>query len=112
MPFVQVRSYGELVAAQLQPWRLGAMMFAIFGAIALGIAAVGLSSVMVYCVSQRTQEIGVRMALGAQRSDVVRLFAAQLSRAIGAAVIVGGAVSLIGSRWIADCSTRRRPTTR
>jgi predicted permease len=102
MPFVQVRSYGELVAPQLQPWRLGAMMFAIFGALALGIAAVGLYSVMAYWVSQRTREIGVRMALGAQRSDVVRLVAAQSARAIGAGVIVGGVVSLIGSRWIAD----------
>ena len=102
MPFVQVRSYSELVAPQLQPWRLGATMFAIFGAIALGIAGVGLYSVMAYWVSQRTQEIGVRMALGAQRSDVVRLVATQSARAVGAGLIVGGVVSLVGSRWIAD----------
>jgi putative ABC transport system permease protein len=102
MPFVQIRSYAELVAPQLQPWRLGATMFAIFGAIALGIAAVGLYSVMAYWVSQRTSEIGVRMALGAQRSDVVRLVAAQSSRAIVAGLILGGLASLVGSRWIAD----------
>lgn len=102
MPFVQVRSYDELVAPQLQPWRLGATMFALFGAIALIIAGVGLYSVMAYWVSQRTQEIGVRMALGAQRSDVVRLVAVQSARAVVAGVLLGGLASLVASRWIAD----------
>ena len=102
MPFVQIRSYAELVGPQLQPWRLGATMFALFGAIALLIAAVGLYSVMAYWVSQRTQEIGVRMALGARRSDVVRLVATQSSRAIVAGLAVGGGVSLVAAPFIGD----------
>jgi predicted permease len=102
MPFVQVKPYSELLAPQLQPWRLAATMFTLFGAIALVIAAVGLYSVMAYWVSQRTQEIGVRMALGARRSDVVRLVALQTSRAIVAGLALGGIGAFVASRWITD----------
>ena len=102
MPFVTVRPYSELVAPQLQPWRLGATMFTLFGGIALVIAAVGLYSVMAYWVSQRRHEIGVRMALGAQRSHVVRLVALQSSRAVAAGLLLGAAGALIASRWIGD----------
>ena len=102
MPFVTVRPYSELVAPQLQPWRLAATMFTLFGIIALVIAAVGLYSVMAYWVTQRRHEIGVRMALGAQRSDVVRLVALQSSRAVIAGLALGGAVALVTSRWLTD----------
>jgi ABC-type antimicrobial peptide transport system permease subunit len=102
MPFVQVRPYSTLVAPQLQPWRLGAIMFTLFGVIALIIAAVGLYSVMAYWVSQRTHEIGIRMSLGARRSDVVRLVALQSSRAVIAGLVLGGVVAFVASRWISD----------
>jgi predicted permease len=99
MPFVTVRTYADLVAPQLQPWRLGATMFAVFGAIALLIAGIGLYSVLSYWVSQRTSEIGIRMALGARRADVVRMVLVQSSRAVGAGVLLGGAIALFASRW-------------
>jgi predicted permease len=102
MPFVQVRPYSTLVAPQLQPWRLGAIMFTLFGVIALIIAAVGLYSVMAYWVSQRTHEIGIRMSLGARRTDVVRLVALQSSRAVVAGLVLGGVVAFVASRWISD----------
>ena len=102
MPFVQVKTYGELLEPQMQPWRLGATMFTLFGVIAVVIAGIGLYSVLAYWVSQRTHEIGVRMALGAQRGDVIRLVAAQSSKAILAGVLIALPIALIASRWIAD----------
>jgi predicted permease len=102
MPFVQVKSYGELLAPQMQPWRLGATMFTLFGVIAVVIAAIGLYSVLAYWVSQRTHEIGVRMALGAQRADVIRLVAAQSSKAVLAGLLIALPIALLASRWIAD----------
>ncbi len=101
-PFIEVSPYIDLVAPQLRPWRLGATMFTLFGAVALVISAVGLYSVMAYWVSQRTHEIGVRMALGARRADVVRLVVSQASRPIVIGLTLGGAAAALASRWIAD----------
>ena len=109
MPFVEVRSYSDIVAPQLQPQRLGATMFTLFGVVALLIAAVGLYSVMAYWVSQRTNEIGVRMALGAERSDIVRLVALQSSRAVVAGLVIGSVVALVASRWISDMLYQTSP---
>lgn len=102
MPFVRIEPFTRIVAPQLRPWRLGATMFTVFGLIALVIAAVGLYSVMAYWVAQRRHEIGVRMALGATGADVVRLIAAQSSRAIGLGLVAGGAVAIFASRWVVD----------
>ena len=102
MPFVQVKTYSELVKPQLQPWRLGATMFTLFGVVALIMAAVGLYSVMAYWVAQRSHEIGVRMALGARRLDVMRLVARQSSRPVLAGLVLGGVAAFAASRWITD----------
>lgn len=102
MPYVSVSSYKELVVPQLQRWRLSATMFTLFGVLAVLIASVGLYSVMAYWVSQRTHEIGVRLALGAARSDVVRLVAWQSSRPILAGLAIGCLTAFYASRWITD----------
>ncbi|MES2522611.1 MAG: ADOP family duplicated permease [Gemmatimonadota bacterium] len=102
MPYVEVASFADLVAPQLRPWRLGATMFTLLGGIALGIAVVGLYGVMALLVSQRTHEIGVRMALGANAMDVVRLVSWQSIRAVLTGLAVGLGSAVIASRWIAD----------
>jgi ABC-type antimicrobial peptide transport system permease subunit len=100
MPYVRVQSLEELVAPEMRPWRLGATMFGVFGALALAIAAVGLYGVVAYSVSQRTQEIGVRMALGARREDVIRLVVVGGMRVVGAGLALGIGIALVAGRWI------------
>jgi len=96
LPYLSVRALQDDVAAQKRSWRMGATMFLAFGLLALAIAAVGVCGVTAYGVSQRTREIGVRIALGAQPGGVVRLVLAQgvTAAAAGAAVGLLGAVAL------------------
>ena len=94
LPYVSVRSLAEAVAPQWRSWRLGATMFTAFGLLALAIAALGLYAVTAYGVTQRTQEIGVRIALGAQRPHVVRLVVTQAARATAIGAAVGLVIAL------------------
>jgi predicted permease len=99
--FVRVTPMEEVVAPELRPWRLGATMFTLFGALALLVAAVGLYSVVSYGVAQRTHELGVRIALGARARDVVRLVLGEGVRTTVLGVVVGLAGALFAGKWVA-----------
>jgi putative ABC transport system permease protein len=80
------------------PQRLGVTLFALFSAIALALATIGIYGVATYVAALRTREIGVRMALGATRSTVRRLILQQSAWPIAAGILVGFAGALYASR--------------
>jgi predicted permease len=102
LPYVKVRSLREAVSRELRPWRLGFSMFALFGGLALVVAAVGTYSVMQFSVTQRVPEIGIRMALGARRGNVIRLFAREAVRISALAGLGGVAVVLLAGPLVSE----------
>ena len=98
--YVTVTPLADILGRETQSWRLGATMFSVFGALALALAAIGLYGVIAYSVAQRTQEMGVRVALGAQAGDVVRLVLTEGMRIAVVGVVLGSGVALVVSRWV------------
>ncbi len=94
LPVAQVREMEEVIAASTTRPRFLTVLLSLFSAIALGLAAVGIYGVMAYTVAQRTQEFGIRLAIGAAPADVLRLVMGQ-GLTLGLVGIVAGAIGAI-----------------
>lgn len=99
--FVSTATMQSAIDPQVRPWKLGATVFAMMGLLALIVAAVGLYSVMSYLVAQRTREIGVRLALGAQGSSIVLLIVRSSVGMAAAGVAIGLVIALWAGRFVA-----------
>ncbi|MEX2154692.1 MAG: ADOP family duplicated permease [Gemmatimonadaceae bacterium] len=98
--YVTVMPFSDIVGSQKRSWNLGATMFTAFGVLALVLAAIGLYSVIAYNVAQRTHELGVRRALGAQTGDVVRMVVVDGVRLASIGIAIGVALALGAGRWV------------
>jgi putative ABC transport system permease protein len=96
LPMAAVATMDQLLADSLSRSRFTTLLLGIFSVVALVLAAVGVYGLIAYSVTQRTQELGIRIALGAQRRDVLRLVLAQGTRLtlLGVAIGVSGALAL------------------
>jgi putative ABC transport system permease protein len=102
LPLFDVRTMDQRLAGSLATARFNTLLLTLLGAIGLALAATGIYGVIAYFVSQRTQEIGVRIALGATRSSVVRLILGQALRPVAIGSVVGVAASLAASRVLSS----------
>jgi len=91
IPILSLRTFAQHLDSNLDLWlvRAGAALFSIFGALALGLAVVGLYGVKAYSVARRTREIGIRMALGAQAGAVLRMIMREGSIMLFSGIIIG-----------------------
>ena len=101
-PLTSVKTMNEVIGATTAPRRFNALLLGVFAAIALVLATVGIYSVISYSITARTQEIGIRMALGARRPAILLL----VLRKGMALTLIGAAIGLVGAlaltRWISS----------
>jgi ABC-type antimicrobial peptide transport system permease subunit len=99
-----------IVGRTVAPWRFNMVVFSVYSAAAVAFAAIGLFALIAYAAKQRTREIGVRVALGAKPSDVVRLFVGEGARLAIAGVAIGIPVAWILSRLLSSLLFGVSPT--
>ena len=96
------QSMDEIISESLATQRVSLILLGAFAVLALGLASSGIYGVISYVVQQRTQEIGVRMALGAKRYDVLRLILAEGMKMAGIGVVIGLAAAFGLTRLMAS----------
>ncbi|HMD08899.1 MAG TPA: ABC transporter permease [Candidatus Acidoferrum sp.] len=109
-PVTEVLSMNELISNSLSPQRSNMLLLAAFAGLALVLTAVGIYSVLSYAVRRRVREIGIRMALGASHSDVLKMVLTDGLKPILLGIIIGFAVALALGRVVSSLIFGVRPT--
>jgi len=112
LPLFEIRTMEQLVAQETAGARTESLLVGLFAGLAALLAAVGIYGVMAYLVAQRTREIGIRMALGAHRSDVLRLVVGRGLKLTLIGVAIGNASALGLTRFLASLLYDVKPTDR
>ncbi|MGA7767781.1 MAG: ABC transporter permease [Candidatus Sulfotelmatobacter sp.] len=102
IPVTQVRTMKELMFSELSQPRFATVLLSTFAGLAITLTIVGLYGVMTYTVSRRTREIGVRMALGAQRGTVLTMVMRDAAILLGAGIAIGIAAALVSASVLHD----------
>jgi putative ABC transport system permease protein len=110
IPLSQVQSMDDLMAVSLAQQRFNMLLLGLFSALALVLAAVGIYGLMAYTVSQRTHEIGVRVAVGAQRRDVFAMIVGDAAKLAFLGIAMGIAAALALTRLMASLLFEVTPT--
>jgi predicted permease len=103
-PIYKVQTMRQIVADSMSEQRFPMMLVGAFAALALLLAAVGIYGMVSYSVNQRVQEIGIRMALGATKTNVLRLFIGREMRLVLAAIVLGAVAALCLARMLSSLS--------
>jgi predicted permease len=98
LPYIDAHPFDDVFEAMLRPWRLGSIVFVVFGALSMVVVAVGLAAVAAYGVTRRTREIGIRSALGAEPRHLVRLVLRRSLAVVAAGIAVGMGLAWAGGR--------------
>lgn len=109
-PVSSVKTMNEVLAAETSARRVGMWLMGAFAALSLLLASIGLYGVLSYTVSQRLPEIGLRMALGAQRSDILALILGNGMRLALFGCAIGITLSLVLTRWMRNMLFEVSPT--
>jgi len=110
LAIVNVVTYPAVVSGYLYTQRMNAEMFSVLAFLGLGLAAVGIFSVMSLAVSRRTREIGIRMSIGAQRADIRRLVIVRAMMPVVIGLAVGLAASFAATRLVQSLLYGVEPT--
>lgn len=110
LPLTDIQSMKEVVSSSLGGWRFRAILLTTFAGLALLIAAIGIYGLMWYAVSRKTHEIGIRMALGAQKSDLLRLVIWNGIKLALVGIGIGIAAALALTRLLASMLYGVKPT--
>ena len=100
LPLFQVNTMEDLMRAAVARQKIMLVILGAFSVVALVLAVVGLYGVVAFSVTERTQEVGVRMALGARPGDILRLFVGHGFRTAAVGLAIGIAVAFVVSRWL------------